>query len=277
MKFKIIGDSCTEFQKNDLKKEYVKMAPLTITVDDVDVVDDENLSHTVFLAMLDNMKSPVKTACPSPDSYIKYFDDAEDIYVITLSSKLSGSYVSASIAAEIYKEDHDVNIHVFDSKSAASGQYAVYKYIEALCLEGVEFEEIVTRTEEFIKNLEAIFVFESLETLIKNGRVSKLKGKVAEALNIKPVLHGVDGEIHELDRGRGMNRALNAIVRQIDKQINSGRVIEVAYISECDALNRALNMKKLLQERLGVKEVVILRSRGLASSYAGRGGIIVAC
>ena len=120
MKYKIVGDSCCDFTAEDLKKKYISRVPLILTVGDTDVIDDDTFDQEKYLDMVDRCPECPRSSCPSPENYMQHFEGAENVFVVTLSSKLSGSYNSAMLAKQIYQENHpDVKIHVFDSKSAA--------------------------------------------------------------------------------------------------------------------------------------------------------------
>ena len=274
MKFKIVGDSCCDLTKEELKKDYFVSVPLTLTVGGVDVIDDENFNQKKFLKMMEECPECPKSSCPSPEAFMEAFEGAEDVYVVTLSSKLSGSYNSAVLAKQIYQEEHaDVNIHVFDSKSAAAGEHLICGKLEECLLKGMDFDEVVSTVEEYIKGQRTIFVLENLEVMRKNGRLTKLKSVVANVLNIKPVLHEVDGEIHQIDQARGMNKALNKLLWQIEKSdYDKNRRVE---ITQCDSYERCMNVRKILIEKFGFKDVVILDAGGVSTMYENSGGVVV--
>lgn len=274
MKYKIVGDSCCDLTEEELKKEYFFSVPLTLTVGGVDVIDDETFDQKKFIKMVADCAECPRSSCPSPEAYMLNFDDAEDIYVVTLSSKLSGSYNSAVLAKQIYLEEHpDVNIHVFDSKSAAAGQHLICGKIEECVLAGMEFDEVIKAVDEFMSKQQIIFVLEDLETLRKNGRLSKLKSLVANVLNIKPVLCGVDGEIQQIDQARGMNKALNKLLWHIEKNgYDNTRKVE---LTQCDSRERCMNVRKILMDKFGFKDVEILDAGGVSTMYENRGGVIV--
>lgn len=274
MNFKIVGDSCCDFSKEDLAKEYIVSVPLTLTVGGVDIIDDDKLDTEELLEKIEASETCAKSACPSPDAYMKAFEGADCVYVVTLSAKLSGSYNSAMLARSMYMEEHpNVKIYVFDSKSAAAAQHLICEKIEELALSGKQYETIVSLTEDYIKKQRTLFVLENLETMRKNGRMSKVKYIAAELLNIKPVLYGLDGEIHQLDQARGMNKALNKLLWHIEKDgYDKTRKVEITY---CDCYERAMNVRKILMEKFGFENVQLLDASGISTVYASRGGVIV--
>ena len=275
MKFKIVGDSCTDLTIEDLKKDYFSSVPLTIDVDGYEIVDDHTFNQSDFLRRVAAFEGCPKSACPSPDAYMKSYEGAEDVYVITLSSHLSGSYNSAVLAKELYREEHpEAKVHVFDSMSAASGQRLIALLIEKYALEGLDYGDIVEKVTKYIEEMKTVFVLESLDALRKNGRLSSVKALVANALNIKPFMTAEKGVILQAGQARGINKALNKMVDYIG-EIGSNFDKKTVMISQCNCLDRAKNFEKVLKEKYHFKETIIIETRGISSLYASDGGIIV--
>ena len=124
MSYKIVGDSCLDLTEEMRKDSRFQIVPLTLQVDDTMIVDDENFDQKTFLKLVRESKECPKTACPSPEAFKKAYEcEEEDIYVLTISSHLSGSYNSAMVAKSLYEEEHGYkNILVIDSESASSGE-----------------------------------------------------------------------------------------------------------------------------------------------------------
>lgn len=276
MKFKIVGDSCTDFIPEDLEKEYIVSVPLTIDVDGYEVVDDETFDQADFLKRVAEYQGCPKSACPSPEAYMESFAGAETVYVITLSAQLSGSYNSAMLAKSMYEEEHaDAKIHVFDSKSAACGQLLLAHMIEKYALEGMEFEEVIEKIETFRdEEMQTLFVLETLETLRKNGRLTGVKALVATALNIKPYMKALNGEIAQEGQARGIKKALGKLIDyagSVGKNLSEKTVI----ISHCNCLERAKEVEKELKERYNFKDSLIIDTKGISTLYANDGGVII--
>ena len=116
MSYLILCDSCTDFTENMKQDPHFAHIPLTIHIGDYDIIDDDTFDQQDFLRRIDAYPECAKSSCPAPDEYLKHFEMADDIYMVTLSSHLSGSYNSAMLAANMYMEDHpNKHIHVFDS------------------------------------------------------------------------------------------------------------------------------------------------------------------
>lgn len=276
MKFKIIGDSCTDLTKEDLEKGYYVAVPLSIEVDGYEIVDDEGFDQKDFLKRMADYAGCPKSACPSPEMYMEAFSDAEEIYVITLSSHLSGSYNSAELARKLYQEEHpQVKIHVLDSQSASSGQYLLAHQIEEWALTGHSFEEIVKDITEVRDNMNTLFVLESLETLRKNGRLTGIKSVVAGALDIKPYMKGEKGVIRQVGQARGMKKALAKMIDYAGKASAAFSDKQVV-IAHCNCYERAKEVEAELLSRYAFRGSVILDTKGISSLYANDGGIIIA-
>lgn len=277
MAYKIIGDSCLDLTKELKRDTHFQLIPLTLQVDDVQVTDDENFNQAELLKLVKESPNYPKTACPSPDMYkCAYECEEEDIYVITLSEHLSGSHNSAMVGKQLYEEEHGKkNIFVLSSDSASSGQLLLALYIKSLCDSDRPFDEVVELVTEFRNNMKTYFVLENLDTLRKNGRLSGLQAFFATALNIKPVMGAENGVIIKLDQARGINKALN---RMVDIAINEAGDTKgkIAVIAHCNNLKRAVQVREEMAKKAEFKDIVITETAGVATIYAGDGGIILA-
>lgn len=275
MGFKIVGDSCTDFTAEDLAKDYIVSVPLTINVGGVEIVDDETFDQMDFLKRVAETEECPKSACPSPEMYMNSFEGADDVYVITLSEHLSGSYNSAQLAKKLYQEEHpEVNIHVFDSHSASTGQLLIAHQIEQLALQGVDFKEIVDRVMKFRDEMQTMFVLETLDVLRKNGRLTGMKAVVASALNIKPYMRGENGIIQQAGQARGMKKAVEKMIDYIGG-IGEHFSEKTVIIANCNCPERAKQVESELMNKYHFKESLVINTRGISSLYAADGGIII--
>ena len=279
MSYKIIGDSCLDLTA-DLKKDpHFQIIPLTLQVEHTQVIDDETFDQKKFLELVRSSSECPQTACPSPERFKEAFEcDAEQIFVITLSEHLSGTYNSAVLAKKLYEEEHGqdgTNIAVFSSDSASSGELNIALYIQSLCQASLPFEEIEEKTRSFIKNMRTYFVLESLDTLRKNGRLTGLQAFFATALNIKPVMGADSGVIVKLDQARGINKALTRMADIAIREAGETKD-KVLIIAHCNNPERAEVVKNEMCRQATFKDVIITETAGVATVYASDGGIIVA-
>ena len=279
MSFRVVIDSCGELTDEMKKSGNFVSAPLTLQVDEYIVQDDEeHFNQAEFLKKVAECPNCPKSSCPSPEIYRDAYDcDADHVYAVTLSEKLSGSYNSAVLGKNLYLEDHpDAKVYVFNSCSASVGETLIGLKIQELEEKGLSFEEVVSEVEKYIEEMNTFFVLENLETLRKNGRLGRVKALVASALKIKPVMGATpEGTICQLDQARGMNKAIVKMVDHIgEKGINIPE--KTVAITHCNCPERAKMLEEAIRERLNPAKIVVMDTAGVSSMYANDGGVIVA-
>ena len=277
--YKIIVDSCGELPKKLKNDSHFSTVALELEVDGQRIVDDESFDQKDFLRRVkESLKGP-KSACPSPQAFMDAFDcQAENIYVVTLSGKLSGSYNSAVLAQNLYMDEHEgeKNIHVFNSKSASIGETIIALKIRELEEAGLSFDQVVEKVDSYIDSINTFFVLETLDTLRKAGRLSNLKAFVANTLNIKPVMGSTDeGSIQQLGQARGMKKALSKMVEDMIAKTKNCEE-KVLAIAHCNCPDRAEFVKKCVEKIAKFKDIIIVNTAGVSSMYANDGGVILA-
>ena len=277
MKYKIAMDSAGELTADLKGRPEYEIVPLILMIGDEEIVDDGTLNQLDIVKKIAAAPKCPKTACPSPEAYMKAFDcGAEHVYGVTISGALSGSYQSAMIAREMYLEKYPgAKIHVFNSRSTSVAETIIVLKIREMEEAGVPFEEIVRTLDEYCVKKNTLFTLDNLETLRKNGRLSRLKALAATVLRIKPILMGTpEGEIEQLDQARGANRALLKMVQHVvERTTNSNdKILGISFVN---CRERAIMVRDAILERMQVKEVVMIETGGLSTVYANDGGIIV--
>ncbi len=276
MGYKIILDSCGELPEEFQNDSRFERVPLRLEVGDYHILDDENFNQKEFLQKVAEYPKCPGSSCPSPERYMEACrTEAEHVYIVTLSSHLSGSYNSAELGRKLYREKHgEKQICIVDSQSASGGQTQIGLLAMELEEAGVPFEEIEKRLNAYRDEMKTYFVLDNLETLRKNGRLSEVKSMVAQTLNIKPVMSAKGGIIIQKSQAIGMKKALMKIRDYMLKEVaelNERRIV----ITHCNCPDRAEYLKGLLKEKARLKEVVIMDTAGVSSMYANDGGIIV--
>ena len=214
MSFKIVVDSCCDLPPQLRRDPCFVMVPLTIHSGGSSFVDDDSFDQADLLWSMKQDEEAPTTACPSPQAYLDAFLGAEEVYVVTLSALLSGSHNSAEQARRLLEEERsEVNVHVFNSCSASSGEVLAALKIRELASSGLPFKRVVRETEQFIYRMQTLFVLESLENLRKNGRLTRLQAVVTSALKIKLLCGATpEGEICKLGQALSMKQALSKLV-----------------------------------------------------------------
>lgn len=278
MSYKIAIDSCGELLNDWKDDERIESVPLTLMVGGESIIDDETFDQKDFLKKVAACLECPKSACPSPERYMKAYEcEADHIYAVTLSSELSGSYNSAVLGKSLFLEDNPgKKIHVFNSKSASGGESLIAMKIVECEEKGLSFEEVIETVDKYIEEMSTFFVLENLETLRKNGRLSRVKALVASALKIKPVMGSTpEGSICQFDQARGMNKAIVKMVELVgEKGINiHEKIVAITY---CNCPERAKMLEEAIRERLNPAKIVVMDTAGVSSMYANDGGVIVA-
>ena len=277
--YKVVIDSCGELTKELSADERFVNVPLELEVGGVRIVDDASFDQADFIRRVNECPTSPISSCPAPQSFLEQYEcGAENVYAVTLSDKLSGSYNSAKVAADLYKEEHDddKNIYVFDSKSASIGETLIGIKIKELEEAGYAFKEVVEKVEEYIASMHTYFVLETLETFRKSGRISNPKYFIANTLNIKPIMGSTDeGSIQQLGQSRGMKKALEKMV-DIMLQTTKNTEQKILAISHCNCEDRAQYVKECIEKVAKFKDIIILNTAGVSTMYANDGGVIMA-
>ena len=277
MTSKIIADSCCDLSKQLQKDMNVDLIPFKIIVADDTYIDDENINTAKLLDAIKASPLVPKSSCPSPDDFLVSFKNtkADNIYVITISSALSGAYNSAMTAKSILTEvSPDKSIHIFDSLSASTGEVLVALKTNECIEKKLSNAEIISIVTNFINDMKTFFILDSLDNLIKNGRISKLKGFIANILNIVPIMKAENGIIDLHEKARGSKKAFHRLVEIIGE---NGADFEdkILCITHCNALDKAEGLKEAVLKNYNFKDILILETKGLSTMYAYDGGVII--
>ena len=248
-------------------------------------MDDETFDQKRFLELVKASPNCPKTACPSPETFKQAFTcDAEDIFVITLSSHLSGSYNSAMVGLQMYEEEYGhKNIHILDSWSASSGELRAALMIRDLEEQGVPFEEIVEKLEAFKTQMHTYFVLETLDALRKNGRLTGLQAFFATTLNIKPVMRFGTGKLDTYQKCRGMKKSCKVMIDAMKEELETnfreeykaGKVYLMAASSSTDEVTEEW-VEQIKESFPGMEVMCDKLSFGL-SCHIGPDGLGIGC
>lgn len=277
MDYKIVADSSCDLNQDLEQRLDIKLVPFKIDIDERSFIDNKDLDIEDFKKTMKASPNPIRTSCPSPGDFVEEYKKSENVFVVTISAALSGTYNSAELAKDMMlEEDPNKFVYVFDSKSASIGETLTALKIDELIKNGLSNTEIVEKVEAYIDETTTYFISESLDNLIKNGRISKTKGLIANVLNLKPLMGAnKKGEIELVENHRGSKKAFKRLVEIIgeSKLKFEDRVLA---ISHADALERANQLKDEIQEKYNFKEIIIVETKGLSTAYVNHQGIILA-
>ena len=276
MTWKIVADSGCDYRQlvsPAIDTTFVSV-PLKIQVADQLFVDDANLDIDQMMETMYATSEASKSACPSPDDYLRAFEGGENIIVVSLTGTLSGSHNSAQLAKNIYLEEHpETNIHVIDSLSAGGEVDLLVDKLNELIEQGLSFDEVVEAITAYQEKTKLPFVLAKVDNLVKNGRLSKLIGTVVGLLNIRMVGEASEtGTLELLQKARGPKKSLQAAYEELVKAGYAGGRIIMAHRSNekfCQQLS------ELILETFPQADIKILGTSGLCSFYAEDGGLLM--
>ena len=275
MKTRIIIDSTADLSA-ELKSK-VAVVPLTVYFGDEEYLDGVTIDHKAFYEKLIESDQLPTTSLATPDSFIKEFEKVKEAgdsaVVITISSKLSGTYQSATIAAEDFE-----NIYIVDSGSAAIGSGILAERALQLADSGMEAREIAEILNKEKEKIVIIALLDTLEYLKKGGRISKTVAFAGAVLNIKPVISVEDGEIAVLGKARGSKMGNNLLVQEIEKSggVDFEKPVMLGYSGLSDALLlKYIEDSKYLWEK-GLKDIRYTAIGSVIGTHAGPGAIAAA-
>lgn len=274
---KIVVDSCCDVTPEQCEKYGITVVPLTMTLGERSIVDDDNVDLTQFMKDMKNCKERIGSAAPSPVLYKDAFIKAGHSYAVTLSNNLSGSYSSAMVGKDLaIEEAPETDTHVFNSKSASAGEVLLAVKIGEMINSGIQKSTIIESIENFISQMKTYFVLESIENLLKNGRIGKVKGKIIETLGIKPIM-GADGDgnIALFSNARGEKQIIEKLadtIRKSGRDIRDGCLV----IAHCNNPTLASKLKEAVKSKYSFKDILIVPTRGISSIYANDKGVVMA-
>ena len=271
-KTKIVTDSSANLLA--LQDVDFASAPLKIIAGQQEFVDDANLNVEEMVAFFDSYKGKSKTSCPNPGDWLEAFGDAEDIFCVTITSGLSGSYNSACVAKQMYEaENSDRRVFIIDSLSAGPELVLIIEKLQELILEGRTYEDICREVDAYTPKTGLVFTLASLQNFAANGRVPVAVAKLAGLLGIRIVgKASQEGTLQPLDKCRGEAKSLEKLLEHMDAAgFRQGKV----RIAHCQNPTAAEIFLKKLQTKYPQADTQISKCLGLCSYYAEKGGLLI--
>ncbi len=273
--FKLVTDSACELDDDLIKFFDAETVPFSMMLENVNYIDDDHLDVRNFVKAMKQSKHVPKSACPSPEAFAEKFRKAKNVFCTTISSHLSGCYNSAMLAKEMVEQEGGHRVHIFDSWSATAGEIAICIKIKE-CIEAhMDYDAVVEKVTEFRNGMRTFFILESLDNLIKNGRMNKIVGYVASAMSLRPIMTAPGGEIKLFEKARGSVRAFTRLVELIG-ECHKDFSDRTLVITHCNNERQASFIKAEAQKLYNFKDICVMPTRGLASMYADNGGVVIA-
>ena len=274
MTWKIVADSGCDYRQleNLAADTQFESVPLTLQVAETIYTDTADLDIDKMMEHMYATSTASKSACPSPDDYMRAFKGADKIFVVTITGALSGSHNAAQLAAQIYKEDHpDVQIHLIDSLSAGGEIDLIVTKLNELIRQNLTFEEVIQAITAYKSKL--LFILAKVDNLVKNGRLNKLSGAMADLLNIRLIGEASSqGKLEILHKVRGNKKlAKTSFEELLHKGYQGGRIV----ISHRNNENFCQQFSQFVVEQFPLAEIEILLTSGVCSFYIEESGVFI--
>ncbi|MBE6733067.1 MAG: DegV family EDD domain-containing protein [Ruminococcaceae bacterium] len=271
-RIKIVADTSCDLL--ELKHTEFATAPMKIITNVKEFVDNKSLDVNEMVDFMDRYKGESKSSCPNTNDWINAFGDADDIFCVTITSGLSGSYNSACVAKEVYEtENKGKRVFVIDTLSAGPEITLVIKKLEEYIENKMSYEEICDKITAYIKKTGLLFMLKSLKTFANNGRVSPVVARLVGIAGICIVGKASnEGTLEPMHKCRGEKRSLETLLNDLETEgFKSGKIS----IGHCQNEAAALRLKEMILAKFKNASIEIHKLRGLCSFYAEKGGVLV--
>ena len=272
MNTKIVVDSSASLYT--LQGVDFECVPLKIITNDAEYLDNGTIDAVGMAQTLRTYKGKTSTSCPNVSDWLAAYEGADEVYAITITGTLSGSYNAAQLAAEEYQQENPgKRVFVLDSLSTGPEQRLLAEHLRDLLAEGREFDEVCEEMLRYHKHTHLLFSLESLANLARNGRVKPAVAAVARMLGIRVIGQASDaGDLEVLCKTRGEHGALERMVLEMKAHgLTNGRV----HIDHCCNAAAAERLKHMVHAVFPEAKVEVGTCGALCSYYAEYGGLMV--
>jgi len=271
MKYRIVSDSSCDILT--LPGVDFVSVPLHIVTAEKDYADDAALDVPGMVAELRRYKGKTTTSCPNAQQWEDAFGDADAVFALTITSRLSGSYNAACCARDQYEQAYPGrHVFVIDSLSTGPELVLLLRHLRELVQEGLSFAEIAVRIKAYQQRTHLLFVLSSVQNLARNGRASKLEAEAVGLLGIRVLGRALDGRLDVVGKFRGEDAAVIKTVLQMNRMgWKGGKTV----LTHCGNEAGAKKLRRALLEICPAAEIDILPTGGLCSFYAEAGGLLI--
>ncbi|MGK4115581.1 DegV family protein [Lysinibacillus capsici] len=268
----IVTDSTCDLTKEEVAQHGIHIVPLTIQIDGQTYTDGVDLEPQYFLGLMKNAKNLPKSSQPAPGKFKELYDelgkDGDQIISIHMTGGMSGTVESARQAAQMT----DADVTVIDSRFIAIGLAIQLREAIRMRDEGATVEDIVARLEKVRDNTHLYVIVDTLENLIKGGRIGKGTGFIGSLLNIKVIANLEGGVYNPVSKVRSHKQVVNFLFKQFQSD-TAGKTVKAVGISHADGLVTMGNPLKALIEETGFNDVEIAFTSPIISTHTGPGAI----
>jgi DegV family protein with EDD domain len=271
-KIKIVTDSTVDLTEKEISDLNIHIVPLSITIDGETYIDRIDLSPSSFLEKMKASEELPKSSQPPAGAFLELYDelgkDGSEVLSIHMTGNMSGTVRSAESAAEM----SSTSVTVIDSRFISRG--LAFQVIEAakLAKNGKSLEEILHSIENIRKNTNLFVVVDTLENLVKGGRIGKGRAMIGSLLNIKPIASLAGGEYTPVAKVRSHSQVVKYLSSQFVEDVK-GKTISGVGLVHVDGMKLAQNLKNKIIEKTGFEDFEIAETTPIISTHTGIGAI----
>lgn len=270
----IVTDSSADIPDELLKEHNIRVVPLTIRVNGKEFTERVNITPQEFYREMYESDQLPQTSQPAPARFAQVFQELSGkgmVLCLTISSKLSGSFDSAKLGQKI---SGNPNVTVFDTLAGSIGHGLQVLKAAEFVREGLSVNTIWSKLSKMREEMKFLILLDTLENIIKGGRLSQFQGSLARILDIKVILHNVEGKVEILEKIRGKNKSLQRLIALVGERCKdfSGRIIGISHVNN---LQDAQLIAAELEKRYQPEKIIIAEMGATIATYAGRSGLIV--
>lgn len=271
-KIKIVTDSTADLSQEVIEKYDIHVLPLSISVNGQTYLDRVDLQPDEFIEEMIKSEELPKTSQPAMGTFVEMYDklgeDGSEVLSIHMTSGMSGTVATANSAATMT----DTKVTVVDSQFITHA--LAYQVIEAAKMtnEGRSLEDIIKRIDEVRKNTRLYVVVDTLENLVKGGRIGKGKAFIGSLLNIKPIANLEGGAYNPVTKVRSQGQIVKTLTK-IFEQDTAGKSIKAVAIPHAKAIPLAESVKAAVEKVSGFTQSEIFYTTPIISTHTGPGAI----
>ncbi|MGG1366953.1 DegV family protein [Priestia megaterium] len=271
-KIKVVTDSTIDLTLEEAEKYGIEMIPLCINIDNETYLDRVELTPTDFIEKMKNSKELPKSSQPAIGSFVKVYErlvsEGYDVISIHMTGGMSGTVRAAESAAQMVEGNITVVDSMYITKALSFQVFEAVKMIE----DGHTVEEIITRLEEVRQNTNLFVVVDTLENLVKGGRIGRGKGLIGSLLNIKPIASLADGVYTPVAKVRSHSQIVKFLTKQFEEH-TEGKSIKGVGLVHADGFGLASKLKESIVKARGYTQFSIEDTTPIISTHTGIGAI----
>lgn len=275
-KIKLVTDGTCDLSEELLRKLNINVVPVGLTIGEEHYTIGEDINNQEFYEKMKMYKELPKTFCPSPNKFIESYEGEEQVIVITLSQKLSGTYNSAILGRELYlSENKQKDIRVIDSHSGCIGAGLLLIKAAKMIKDGKNIDEISSSLEDLRDKISFYGALETLENAIKGGRVNPLAGKIINALNFKVIIQIKDGLVKPVDKARGESNSIKKVAKNITENISDIKDKTLCLV-HANCPEKAEKLLSIIEKTHKFEEIYISEVGPAMGTYTAEGAVLAA-